>query len=74
MTNQSQAVLVTPRVLEALDKIRRSGLTNMLDRTTVAELAETFGYPDAANWIRTHRQKYSQGIFNGFTAGEEQRS
>lgn len=66
MTKPAEPVTVAPRVVEALEMVRHSGLTNMLDRRTVAMLAEEFGYPDAADWIRTHRAEYATGIFNGF--------
>ncbi len=46
--------------------MRRSGLTNMLDRPVVAQLAEEFGFERAARWIETHRKDYAEGIFRGF--------
>ena len=64
-------VKVPKAVLDGLEAVRRSGLTNMLDRPVVAELAEEFGFDDAARWIRTRRREFAEGIFHGFEAEEE---
>ena len=64
-------VKVPKAVLDGLEAVRRSGLTNMLDRPVVAELAEEFGFEEAAHWIRTRRRDYAAGIFHGFTATED---
>ena len=64
-------VRVPKAVLDGLEAVRRSGLTNMLDRPVVAELAEEFGFDDAARWIRTRRREFAEGIFHGFEAEEE---
>ena len=64
-------VKVPKAVLDALEAVRRSGLTNMLDRPVVAELAEEFGFEEAAHWIRTRRRDYAVGFFHGFTATED---
>jgi len=40
-------------------------------RPVVAELAEEFGFEEAAQWIKTRRKAYAEGIFRGFTAEEE---
>jgi len=52
-------VKVPKAVLDGLEAVRRSGLTNMLDRPVVAELAEEFGFEGAARWIRTHRPEFA---------------
>lgn len=64
-------VKVPKPVLDGLEAVRRSGLTNMLDRPVVAELAEEFGFGEAARWIRTRRREFTEGIFHGFAAEEE---
>ncbi len=64
-------VKVPKAVLDGLEAVRQSGLTNMLDRPVVAQLAEEFGFVEAARWIRTHRRTFAIGIFRGFEAEEE---
>jgi len=64
-------VKVPKAVLDGLEAVRKSGLTNMLDRPVVAELAEEFGFEEAARWINTHRREFAEGIFHGFEAEEE---
>ncbi len=61
-------VVVPKDVLQGITAVRDSGLTNMLDRPTVAQLAEQKGFEASARWMRTHRREYAQGIFNGFEA------
>jgi len=64
-------VKVPKAVLDGLEAVRRSGLTNMLDCPVVAELADEFGFEEAARWIRTHRPEFARGVFHGFEATEE---
>jgi len=64
-------VKVPKAVLDGLEAVRQSGLTNMLDRPVVAELADEFGFEEAARWIRTQRRQFARGIFHGFEATEE---
>jgi len=64
-------VRVPKAVLDGLEAVRRSGLTNMLDRPVVAELAREFGFEKAARWIKTHRREFAEGLFHGFEAEEE---
>ncbi len=67
-------VRVPRTVLDGIDRVRESGLTNMLDRPRVAHLAEFFGYEESAAWIRVHRGEYATGLFHGFEAAEGERS
>lgn len=64
-------VPVAPEVFEGLQAVRFSGLTNMLDRARVAELAEELDHSEAARWIREHRALFAAGIFAGFAVEEE---
>ena len=64
-------VKVPKAVLDGLEAVRKSGLTNMLDRPVVAELAEEFGFEKAARWVKAHRREYAEGIFHRFAAEEE---
>ncbi len=61
-------IRVPGAVFAGLEAVRQSGLTNMLDRPRVAELADFLGFEEAAAWIRGHRREYSEGIFRGFEA------
>ena len=65
-------VRVPQAVLDGLEAVRQSGLTNMLDRPVVARLAREFGFERAARWIETHRKHYAEGIFRGFEAVEDE--
>ena len=59
---------IPPRVLRGIDAVRESGLTNMLNRPLVAELAAALGFPETSGWILAHSSEYANGIFRGFTA------
>jgi len=63
-------VRVPKAVLDGLEAVRRSGLTNMLDRPVVAELAREFGFEKAARWIKAHHREFAEGLFHGFEAEE----
>ena len=65
-------VRVPKAVLDGLEAVRQSGLTNMLDRPVVAQLAAEFGFDEAAQWLEAHRDEYAQGIFRGFEAAEDE--
>lgn len=68
----SNAVKVPQDVLDGLEAVRQSGLTNMLDRTRVQQIANEMGYSATVLWIQEEPKKtYAQGIFNGFEAEEE---
>jgi len=60
------AVQVPQAVYDGLEAVRRSGLTNMLDRHAVAHLAELMGHEEAARWLRENRDLYAKGVFRGF--------
>jgi hypothetical protein len=62
------AVRVPPEVLEGLEAVRLSGLTNMLDRPAVARIAAAMGYAACARWIEGNRGLFARGIFRGFEA------
>lgn len=63
-------VAVPAKVLAAIEAVRDSGATNMLDHRAVIELARAFGCDEAADWIEAHRSEYAEGIFRGFVAEE----
>ena len=64
-------IKIPKQVLAGLEAVRRSGLTNMLDRPMVAYLAAQMGFPEAAEWVDEHRAAYAEGLFRGFEADEE---
>jgi hypothetical protein len=59
-------VPVTHEVFTGIEAVRRSGLTNMLDRPRVVEIAAEMGFHESACWIRANRDLYAQAIFPGF--------
>jgi hypothetical protein len=67
----SNKVRIPAAVWEGLDAVRQSGLTNMLDRPRVIEIAELWGYDETAEWLRANSKAYSEGIFAGFAPVEE---
>ena len=62
------AVKVPFKVLEGLETIRRSGLTNMFDVRRVIAILRCYGYKDSAEWIEKHTELYIKGISEGFKA------
>lgn len=64
-------VPIPAAVFDGLEAVRRSGLTNMLDRLRVIEIAELWDYDETAAWLRVNRILYAQGIFQGFQVCEE---
>jgi len=67
---ESGPVVVPAKVLAAIEAVRYSGATNVLDRPRVIEIARAFGADEAADWIEAHRSEYAKGIFCGFVAEE----
>jgi hypothetical protein len=59
-------VPVTHEVFTGVEAVRRSGLTNMLDRPRVAEIAAEMGFHESARWIRANRDLYALAIVHGF--------
>ena len=64
-------VPVSREVFEGIGAVRRSGLTNMLDRPRVVELAEEMGFEASAAWVEAHRDLYARAVFHGFEITEE---
>jgi hypothetical protein len=59
-------VPVSREVFEGIEAVRQSGLTNMLDRGRVVELAEAMGFEASARWVRENRELYARAVFRGF--------
>ena len=68
---ETHPILIPVAVYDGLEAVRRSGLTNMLDRPRVIEIAELWGYDETAAWLRENRRLYAEGIFAGFIADEK---
>ena len=64
-------VVVSEAVFEGLEAVRRSGLTNMLDRPVVADLAARMGFSETTKWIMTHPKEYARAIFSGLEVQNE---
>lgn len=64
-------VSILAAVYAGLEAVHRSGLSNMLDRPRVIELAEMMGYEETAAWLRTNRRAYCERIFAGFIPKEK---
>lgn len=59
-------VQVTQEVFNGLEAVRRSGMTNMLDRNTVLMIAREWGFEATADWIESAgRKTYGELIFRG---------
>ncbi len=63
-------IKVPNEVLKGIIAIRDSGLTNMLDRPVVVQLAAEMGYDEVARWIKACPREYAQGVFQGFDGHE----
>lgn len=53
------------RFLEALETVRLSGRTNMLDHPEVTRLTAEMGYPEVAEWLADHRREYAAFVLEG---------
>ena len=69
-----EPVVVPQDVFQGIDAVRKSGVTNMLDRSEVANWAAKMGYAEATEWIMKSSEAYSRGVFSGFvpTSAESQ--
>ena len=52
------------RFIEALETVRLSGLTNMLDHPEVTRLTAEMGYPEVAEWLTDHRREYAAFVLD----------
>lgn len=59
-------VEITRAVFDGLEFIRQSGVTNMLDRPTVLQLAREWEFEATADWIESvDTRTYGELIFKG---------
>ena len=64
--SRGDPVPVSREVSEGMEAVRRSGITNMLDRPRVAAIAEAMGHDETARWVRSNRDLYARAILHGF--------
>ncbi|MFA6717128.1 MAG: DUF5049 domain-containing protein [Victivallales bacterium] len=57
--------LCPSNLMDVLEAIRQSGVTNMFDVPVVTGLAEQMGETEVAGWINTHRHDYGEIILHG---------
>ena len=57
-------------MFDGLETVQESRETSMLDYQAVQEIADRLGYPEAASWVREHRQAYLEGVSRGFVVAE----
>lgn len=63
---QQNGVEITQDVYEGLEFIRQSGVTNMLDRPMVLQLAREWEFEATADWIESvDTRTYGELIFKG---------
>lgn len=63
---QQNGVEITRAVLDGLEFIRQSGVTNMLDRPMVLQLAREWDFDATVDWIESvDRRTYGELIFKG---------
>jgi hypothetical protein len=65
-SDRPDPVPVPHEIFQGIEAVRLSGLTNMLDRPAVAEIAEAMGFEESARWVREHRDLYARAVFQGF--------
>lgn len=66
-------IVVSRAVYEGIEAVRQSGLTNMLQRDIVRQVALMLGFEEAHEWIRDHPDLYSQAVFRGLAVDDEDR-
>ncbi|MDD5699317.1 MAG: DUF5049 domain-containing protein [Victivallaceae bacterium] len=64
--------LCPANLMEVLETIRQSGVTNMFDVPVVTGLAEQMGEAEVAGWINTHQHDYGEIILHGRPNPESQ--
>ena len=63
---EQNGVEISREVFNGLESIRQSGMTNMLDRPTVLQLAREWEFDATADWIESvDRKTYAEMIFKG---------
>jgi len=63
------AVRIPKKVLDGIETVRQSGVTNMFDIQTVMGLLVLFNV-EAYNWVKDNPKKYFQLILEGPEVGD----
>lgn len=63
---ETPPVKVPRAVYDGIAAVRGSGLTTMLNRAVVTDLADFYGFDEAASWVRSHWREYAKGLCLGF--------
>lgn len=64
----SNKVVVPDNILDSLEAVRNSGITNMAHLSRVKELVPS----EVATWLDENKETYMQGFFYGFKRESEQ--
>jgi len=67
-----EKIVVPEAVMEGLEFVRGTGLSNMFDVNRVIGVALDYEYFNTARWIEENRHAYLQGIFAGFVSEVDQ--
>lgn len=59
--NETTGVIPTD-VLDALEEVRDSGATNMLNREAVIHLGDWQGFPGAMDWLVENEPRYIEAL------------
>lgn len=62
------AVKAPQTVIDTIEAIRESGVTNMLDRRAVQFYADRRGCFETVMWLEDNRTEYGRSVFEGFEA------
>ncbi len=66
--SEGDPIVVGPAVIEGIEAVRETGLTNMLDRSEVARIARSLWHIAAGEWIEANPTVYVEGVMRGFVA------
>lgn len=64
-------VKVPPKVKEAIEAVRVSGVTNMVNRGRVVAELDRLGQYEAVVWVHENREDYIRGFFEGYETDEK---
>lgn len=71
-TSEPGCATLPRAVFQALERVRESGVTNMLDRRAVQEYADANYDDETVIWIEENPELYTQGVFIGFEPGQDE--
>jgi hypothetical protein len=68
--NGQEPVRIPKNVLDELESVRRYTRADVLDISTVRNVAMERGKPALVVWIDEHEQEYGRGLLDGFLAAD----